>query len=120
MPAFQLSMELGDGPASGIARRRCRLNRAPAGLAFGRVSWFAMDSPLEGDGFEPSVPRLRRSFGAAVGRSDAAGDLAANARQQTSSFPRGHAFSGHTESKKPVEFRPWSYEFDGNRNARAM
>jgi len=34
--------------------------------------------------------------------------------------PRGHAFGGHTESKNPVEFRPWSYEFDGNRNARAM
>ena len=34
--------------------------------------------------------------------------------------PRGHAFSGHTESKNPVEFRPWSYEFDSNRNARAM
>ena len=48
---------------------------------------FAGDSPLEGDGFEPSVPRLRRSFGAAGGRSDAAGDVAADARQQTSSFP---------------------------------
>jgi hypothetical protein len=34
--------------------------------------------------------------------------------------PRGHAFGGHAESKNPVEFRPWSYEFDGNRNARAM
>ena len=30
-------MELGDRPASGIARRRCQLNRAPAGLALGRV-----------------------------------------------------------------------------------
>ena len=48
---------------------------------------FARDSPLEGDGFEPSVPRLRRSCGAAGGRSDAAGDVAADARQQTSSFP---------------------------------
>ena len=67
---------------------------------------FAPDSSLEGDGFEPSVPRLRRSFGAAGGRSDAAGDVAADARQQTSSFPGGHAFSGHTKSKNPVEFRP--------------
>jgi hypothetical protein len=31
-------MEFGDRTASGIARRRCRLNRAPAGLALGRVS----------------------------------------------------------------------------------
>jgi len=46
--------------------------------------------------------------------------VAADTRQQASSFPGGHAFSGHTESKNPVEFRPWSYEFDGNRNARAM
>jgi alkanesulfonate monooxygenase SsuD/methylene tetrahydromethanopterin reductase-like flavin-dependent oxidoreductase (luciferase family) len=46
-----------------------------------------MDSPLEGDGFEPSVPRLRRSFGAAGGRSDAAGDVAADARQQTYADP---------------------------------
>jgi hypothetical protein len=37
MPALQLSVELGDRPASGIARRRCRMNRAPAGLALGRV-----------------------------------------------------------------------------------
>ena len=37
MPALQLSVELGDRPASGIARRRCRLNRAPGGLALGRV-----------------------------------------------------------------------------------
>jgi hypothetical protein len=44
----------------------------------------------------------------------------ADARQQPSSFPGGHAFSDHTKSKNPVEFRPWSYEFDGNRNARAM
>jgi Integrase core domain len=43
----------------------------------------------------------------------------ADARQQPSSFP-GHAFSGHTKSKNPVEFRPRSYKFDGNRNARAM
>ena len=92
---------------------------APIGALIEEIR-FADDSPVEGEGFEPSVPRLRRSFGAAVGCSDAAGDLASDARQQTSSFPRGHAFSGHTESKNPVEFRPWSYEFDGNRNARAM
>jgi len=46
--------------------------------------------------------------------------VGADARQQTFSFPRGHAFSGHTESKNPVEFRPWSYEFDGKSKCEAM
>ena len=90
---------------------------APIGALIEEIR-FADDSPVEGEGFEPSVPRLRRSFGAAGGRSDAAGDVAADARQQTFSFPGD--ISGHTESKNPVEFRPWSYEFDGKSKCEAM
>src|SRR5260370_1374514 len=56
-------------------------------------------------------PAATAELGAAGGRSYAAGDVAADARQQTFSFPGD--ISGHTESKNPVEFRPWSHEFDG-------
>jgi methylated-DNA-[protein]-cysteine S-methyltransferase len=39
--------------------------------------------------------------------------VAADARQQTSRFPGGHTFSGHTESKNPVELPACPHEFDG-------
>jgi methylated-DNA-[protein]-cysteine S-methyltransferase len=39
--------------------------------------------------------------------------VAADARQQTSRFLGGHTFSGHTESKNPVELPACPYEFDG-------
>src|SRR6478609_5294639 len=63
-------------------------------------------------------PAATAELGAAGGRSYAAGDVAADARQQTFSFPGD--ISGHTESKNPVEFRPWSYEFDGKSKCEAM
>jgi hypothetical protein len=34
----------------------------------------------------------------------------AGTRQQTSSLPGGHPFSGHIESRNPVEFPPWPHE----------
>jgi hypothetical protein len=81
---------------------------------------FAADSALEGAGFEPSVPRLRRS---SVRCRPQLCSLRRLKPTPVSSLPRSQAdmLSATTlKSKNPVEFRPWSYEFDGNRNARAM
>jgi hypothetical protein len=81
---------------------------------------FAPDSPLEGAGFEPSVPRLRRSW---VRCRPQLCSLRRLKPTPVSSLPRSQAdmLSATTlKSKNPVEFRPLSYEFDGNRNARAM
>src|ERR1700757_509012 len=65
MPAFQLSMELGDRPASGIARRRCQLSRAPAGLALGRLKLMTGC----GSGSPSIEPEDRRLAGVELTRS---------------------------------------------------
>ena len=81
---------------------------------------FVPDLPLEGDGFRtigtPATAERR------CGWRPQRCSRRRRSRRPSADFlvPRGHAFGGHTESKNPVEFRPWSYEFDGNRNARAM
>src|SRR5437764_13919328 len=95
--------------------------RDPAWLA-GRQSRSRVCTRLSAGGswIRTLGPPATAELGAAGGRSYPGEDVAADGRQQTSSFRGGYAFSGHTESKNPVEFRPWSYEFDGNRNARAM
>jgi len=74
----------------------------------------------EGAGFEPSVPRLRRS---SVRCRPQLCSLRRLEPTPVSSLPRSQAdmlSATMLKSKNPVEFRPWSYEFDGNRNARAM
>ena len=56
------------------------------------------------------------------GRGSTRGSLAAAVADVSAGLERdGTAtLSKHNRRKNPVEFRPWSYEFDGNRNARAM
>jgi hypothetical protein len=61
---------------------------------------FARDSPLEGAGFEPSVPRLRRSSVRCRPQLMQPETSQADACQQPSSFPGGHAFSDHTKKQE--------------------
>jgi hypothetical protein len=91
------------------------LRRAPAVADYQRVR---AALAAGGSWIRTLGPAATAELGSAGGRSYAAGDVAADARQQTFSFPGD--ISGHTESKNPVEFRPWSYEFDGKSKCEAM